>query len=221
MRLRLPPRLASWNAVGDPAPVRLAAALADAEELLTPMIDRLNGPLALQLDVGLTATVPLLAHHDLDNYLFPLAVHLMKRPDMAIVSVWGTKRHGATSTVRVAPAAVTSERLAADFVGAVRTTASASTTVFKQQISDQLSCASELPPGPVALELAFEVGARRNWLNLWKPTIDALDRLLGRTFATRSWHPRDGRITELGLHCSADHTLGNDVVVHIAARSLG
>ena len=35
--------------------------------------------------------------------------------------------------------------------------------------------------GEAPLELAFVVGPDGNWLNLWKPTIDSLDPLLGRT----------------------------------------
>ena len=60
---------------------------------------------------------------------------------------------------------------------------------------------------------------QRNWLDLWKPTIDALDPLLGRTHPDRDWHPRDGRIVDLGLHLDVDPSLGNDVVISIAATS--
>ena len=61
-----------------------------------------------------------------------------------------------------------------------RTTASASTLAYKEQIYAAVAGAAELPAGPVRLELAFVVGPGRNWLNLWKPTIDSLDPLLGR-----------------------------------------
>ena len=54
----------------------------------------------------------------------------------------------------------------------------------------------------------------------WKPTIDALDRLLGRTLPDREWHPRDGRIIELGLHRTIDGTLGDEVMIAIAACSM-
>jgi hypothetical protein len=63
----------------------------------------------------------------------------------------------------------------------------------------------------VHLQLAFVVGPKRNWPNLWKPTFDALDPLLGRTGPDRDWHPRDGRIVDLGLHVDVDPSLGNDV----------
>ena len=62
-----------------------------------------------------------------------------------------------------------------------RTTASASTPAYKEQILAAVAGAAELPAGPVGIELAFVVGPGRNWLNLWKPTIDSLDPLLGRT----------------------------------------
>ena len=219
IRLRMPPRLASWNAAGHPDQVRLAAALADAEELLAPQLARLRGPVALRLDVGLPSTVPLLAAHDLDNYLFPLAAHVTGRLGAPLMSVSGTKQHSPESFVCIAPA-VAAAVPSADVTCEVRTTASATTPAFKQEISDQLAGAAELPPGPVALELAFAVGTGRNWLNLWKQTIDSLDRLLGRTQGTRAWHPQDGRITKLGLHCTIDDALGHDVLMRVAARSL-
>ena len=78
--------------------------------------------------------------------------------------------------------------------------------------------AAELPVGPVRLELAFVVGPGRNWLNLWKQTIDSLDPLLGRTYPDRPWHPLDGRITELGMHLTVEPALRHDVMVGIDAR---
>lgn len=77
--------------------------------------------------------------------------------------------------------------------------------------------ATEIAAGAVHLQISFTVSPQRNWLNLWKPTIDALDPLLGRTHAGRDWHPSDGRITELGLHVTIDPELGIDILVAIAA----
>jgi hypothetical protein len=34
------------------------------------------------------------------------------------------------------------------------------------------------------------------------------------------WHPREGRIVELGLHQQVDNSLGHDVVLAIAAASV-
>src|SRR3546814_6379419 len=65
------------------------------------------------------------------------------------------------------------------------------TTLFRS-----VSSASEIAPGPVQLQLGYVVGPQRNWTSLWKPTIDALDPLLGRTREDRDWHPKDGRRSE-------------------------
>lgn len=102
---------------------------------------------------------------------------------------------------------------------AVRTSASSQQAAFKQQIHDQLSSATTLTDGAVSLQLSFTIGRLRNWLNLWKPTIDALDQILGRTEPDRPWHPRDGRIVEMGLHCDVDPTLNNDVVIAVAVNA--
>jgi hypothetical protein len=48
--------------------------------------------------------------------------------------------------------------------------------------------------------------------------VDALDPVLGRTVATRSWHPRDGRITEFAMHLSVDLSLRYDVELCILAE---
>ena len=37
----------------------------------------------------------------------------------------------------------------------------------------------------------------------------------------RTWHPRDGRITELGMHATVDATLGYDVLIGITANAVG
>jgi hypothetical protein len=178
------------------------------------------GPLALRLDVGLPATTSLLDAHDLDNYLFPLVTRLSKESERPFVSVWGNKRHAEASYLHLAQAAPQPELHWPGPVFQVRTKASGGSTAFKQQIDLQLGGALPLPDGPVGLHIGFRVGPTRNWTNLWKSTIDSLDRLLGRTMPDRLWHPRDGRITELGLSDHTDATLGHDVVISISASPL-
>jgi hypothetical protein len=90
---------------------------------------------------------------------------------------------------------------------------------YKRQIHQQLTNLAALPEGPVSLQSGFSVGPRRNWLNLWGATIDALDPLLGRTNLEREWHPRDGRIVELGLHCRLEPSLGSQVAIAIDAAA--
>lgn len=209
--LRKVPRLASWNKSTDPDQVRLREYLEDTAELLAPNLVASSGPWALLLEVGLPAGRDLVDMADLDNYAFPLATRLRNKD---LVAVWCTKRHADTSRILVAPAAETAGPRA---TYTVLTTASASTAAYKEQVRSAVVDAEAIPAGAVQLQLSFVVGPQRNWLTLWKPTIDALDPLLGRTRADRDWHPQDGRITDLGLHVAIDPSLGHDVLVSIAA----
>jgi len=131
--------------------------------------------------------------------------------------VWATKQHSEQSFVQIAPATEVSPP--ATEVLSARTTVSYERREFKEQIHAVAATAAELPDGPVKLELAFVVGSdTRNWPALWKPSIDALEPLLGHDpTAKRPWNPRDGRITELGMHVSIDPALRHDVMIGIAA----
>lgn len=207
--LAVKPQLASWDVGSHPGQLKLKAFLAATEELLTPLP---TGPLALRLDVGLDPSVSWLDHHDLDNYLFPVTGHLAKSTGREFVSAWATKSIAPTSFVRVEQA----QPAASAITHHLRTSASSDSVQFKQQIHDQLWYASELPDGPLTLEVAFVVGPHRNWLNLWKPTIDALGPLLGAAEGAKQWSPRDGRITRLGLHRAVGAKLKNDVLIGLA-----
>ena len=210
LQLSVAPRLASWNKADDPDQVRLREYLDDTEALLAD--SRIDGPWALRLDIGLPTARDLLNAADLDNYAYPLAYRLR---DSALVSVWCTKQHSEQSFVRIESARELPPPSTDVLVA--KTTASASTKAYKEQIYAEVAGAEQLPEGPVRLELSFVVGPGRNWLNLWKQTIDALDPLLGRTYPHRAWHPRDGRITELGMHLAVDPAARNEIVVGINA----
>lgn len=216
--LRTQPRLASWMAAGHPDQLRLEKFLTHAYELVQGQLERTPEPLVLGLDVGLRECISLTDSHDLDNYLFPLAMRLAKLSGRSFVSVWGSKRHAETSSIYVGQATPTTDRPPGESF-TVRTTASAESIAYKQQIQDQLTEARELDEGPASMQLSFSVGPRRNWMNLWKATIDALDPILGRTIPQHPWHPRDGRIVELGLHCGIEPSLKNDVVISIDASA--
>ena len=213
LQLRSGPLLASWDKANHPAQIRLQSYLDDTEKLLAS--SRIEGPWALRLDVGLPADRDLLEAADLDNYAFPLACRL---GDAGLVSVWCTKQHGHESFIRIDAAREVSSPCAG--VLKVRTTASASTVAFKEQIHDAVVGATGIPVGPVRLEISFVVGPRRKWWNLWKQTIDSLDPILGRTDPKRAWHPRDGRITELGMHATVDAALGYDILIGITANAV-
>lgn len=210
-RLNVAPQLDSWDGAGSQSQVRLHTFLDEAQAATATAT--ISGPWALRLDVGLSPHLDLLDKRDLDNYAKPLASRLT---DAGLVSVWCTKRSGGHSSVRIdaareVPAPSTSVLHAA-------TTASWDGPGAKEQIRSALAGVPELPGGPVRLELAFTVGPSRNWLNLWKPTIDSLGALLGNEQPSRQWNPRDGRITELGMHLDIDLSLRYEVLIGIAAR---
>jgi hypothetical protein len=214
LQIRSRPRLASWDKANHPGQLRLQSYLDDTEKLLAS--SRIEGPWALRLDVGLPTDRDLLEAADLDNYAFPLACRL---GDAGLVSVWCTKQHGHQSLVRIDAAREVSPPSTG--LLKVKTTASASKVAYKEQIYAAVVGATEIPVGPVRLELSFVVGPRRKWWNLWKQTIDSLDPILGRTDPKRAWHPRDGRITELGMHAAVDAALGYDVLIGITADAVG
>jgi len=89
---------------------------------------------------------------------------------------------------------------------------------FKEQIADRLSAFPQLPYGPLRIHISFTIGPSRNWINLWKPTIDSLVPLLGRDpHGATKWSPLDGRITDLALHLKVDRALGSKVQIALAA----
>lgn len=217
-RLIATPALASWDKAGSPGQLRSAAFIDGVQDLVALELDAALAPLGLLLEVGLPTQTSLLALNDLDNYLFPMVPRLTSVTGREFASVWAVKSHAADSHVAVGPVAA-ADPPKATHVYDVATTAAASTTAFKEQIRDQLGTASPLPDGPVELQLAFVVGPRRAWPNLWKPAIDALGAILGHDKGARQWNARDGRITQLGLHCVVDKDAGNRVRIAVAASA--
>jgi hypothetical protein len=93
---------------------------------------------------------------DLDNYAHPLANRLK---DPGLVSVWCTKQHREQSFVRI-EAARELLNPATDVV--IVRTPSAKNPNYKEQINAAVADSTELPDGPVRLELSFVVGPNRN-----------------------------------------------------------
>lgn len=213
VKLGLAPRLESWERYEDPAQVALREFVGHVRDLIEPALDSIEGPLAFRLDVGLAETLDPLWQRDLDNYLFPIARMLPHR----VVSVWATKQRGEGSCVRL-EAAVPASGPPAGWREITVPRSRCAEAEWKRAVLQAVPDESELPPGPVALQLAFSTGPSRNWTALWKPTIDALAPLLGRTYPHREWNPQDGRIVRLGLHHRIDPALGDDASVTVYAR---
>jgi hypothetical protein len=214
IQLPIPPRLASWDAKTHASQVRLTEYLDSVESVV---VNRARDSLALRLTVGLPEGSNLLeGGRDLDNYLYPLVQRLGSN---RFTSAWAEKLIG-PSTLSVGPAvpSTIASLLSAGWSWAVvRTRKSASTSAWKEEIAGQLGHVDEAPEGPLELQLSFLIGPRRNWANLWKPAIDALEAILGP--GPRPFHPRDDRVIRLGLHRSLDAALNNQVSVAILWRA--
>jgi hypothetical protein len=210
VELKRPPVLESWNARDHPDQLRLRKFLDEVEDAFA--LSDADGNLVLELHVGLPQSKPLTSGGDLDNYLFPIARRLgAQRFD----AVFGTKRHGDSSTVSVTQARPVASPREADMV--VRTTASATSRVWKEQVRD--ACALAVPvepiPGSIGIDIEFRLSPARNWSTLWKPAIDSLGPLLGVPSPRRPFTPKDDRIVRLGLHRSLDASLGWDIVLSV------
>jgi Holliday junction resolvase RusA-like endonuclease len=209
VELRLAPVLESWNARAHPDQLRLATFLDEIEASLE--LSDADSNLALELQVGLPESRSLTTGGgDLDNYLFPISRRL---GPARFDAMFGAKRHSATSTLVAAPAISVSASREPDMV--VRTTASASTQRWKEQV--RAACADAAPSipivGAISLDLEFRLSAARNWAATWKPAIDSLGPVLGVPNSQRAFMPNDDRIVRLGLHRALDDGLGWDIVV--------
>jgi hypothetical protein len=184
----------------------------DSEAEALDAISAIDGPWALRLAIGLPTTLGLLDGSELAAHGFPAA----RRFNTAdLVSVWCSKNHDDRSYIQCEPAHEVSAPASGLLIA--RTTAPPSSLAYREQIHAAVRDALELPAGPIRLELSFTVGRGQNWLDFWKPTIESLDPLLGRSDPDRAWHPRDGRITELGMHITVDPTAHDGAVVGVAA----
>jgi len=195
-----------------PSQIRSREFVEDTADLIAG--SRIDGRWALRLDVGFPADKNLLHQSDLDNYAYPLAARLR---DDRLVSVWCTKQHSDESYVRIEAARETSPALTDVIVAAPTASYAKPGGLYKKQVRAAVAGVPELRPGAVRLELVFVVGFTMNYLNLWKPTIDALGPILGSDNSGREWSPDDGRITELGMHLAIDSTSPYGVRIGIAA----
>lgn len=209
------PRLASWEKADHPGRRTLDAYLAHVEELGRPRVEAVDGPLAVGLHVRLDEGVDLLRDRDLDNYALPVVTHLARTTGRLATTVFVTKDHQSPSALQVEAARPTAPMAAP--VHVLTTHASSESESYKKQVDDALEAVEPLAAGPVALDLSFVVGPRRTWTNLWKPTIDALGRLLGASSPPRPWHPQDGRVVALGLHHVVDPDARDEVVIGLSA----
>jgi len=158
----------------------------------------------MELSVGLSNAQDLLTGgRDLGNFLFPIVHRFGPRH---FVAAFGHKVRRLRSTLRLGVAVPADASLVAGWHhAAVSTGFNDETAAWKHEVAAALPLdAAELPPGAVDLQVRLQGGRRKlltgNWQEYWKPTIDALGRILGEENPMRPYHPRDDRITNLGFH---------------------
>jgi hypothetical protein len=211
------PLLASWNSNTDPAQIRLQAYLDDLQARLG-VLPFARTDLYLNMDIDVRDPVRLSRHHDLENYLTPVVACLGAG---RFSYVRATKRVGGGSQVSVGLAAPANTTIDGWNYFACAAGAGAQTPRWKTDLRHALveSNPPPLPPGPVAVQLAWRCSRQRNWVGLWKPTGDAMGPVLGEPRPDKPYNPADDRIVTLALHRNIDDTIGHDVNVGMWWRS--
>jgi hypothetical protein len=94
---------------------------------------------------------------------------------------------------------------------------------WKERVRTALEAAGAeiMPAGPVELRVAWRCSPQRNWVWLWKPTIDAMSPILGQSDLENPYNPSDDRILRLCLHVFYDESMKHAVDVAIWWRSPG
>ncbi|MEZ5101976.1 MAG: hypothetical protein R3C15_19680 [Thermoleophilia bacterium] len=193
--LPFPPLLESWERSDHPAQQRLTTYQEKLRELTASALHDLAPPLALGLHAGGRPDIE--AGCDLDNFLTPVVKALGGGNQFSIV--WATRgRTDEPASLTLAPA----DALAFDPADAAQIqidlTASSTKPAWKEQIAAALGDHETAATNePIDLAIVFTASPARNWVSLWKPTIDALGGILGE--GSRPRHPGDDRIRQLVL----------------------
>jgi hypothetical protein len=212
---RVPPKT-TFGGRHSPEGRRITAFMDEIAPLLACGRGADEAPLGVALCVGLPSGTDLLTHHDLDNFLEPLATALAS-PRLSFAAA--TKGHGAVSTLRIGPVEPsTAEPHAWNWA---RARCQSLSTPGRRALGGQVAAQAEpVPWGPVELDLALQVGTRREWVRAWKPVLDSLVAILGRRPGASEFDIEDGRIVALALHREIDPRLGDAIAVDIRWRLL-
>ncbi len=213
------PKLASWNANSDPEQIALQRYFDDIEQELDPL-PQASG-LILHMEIDVKEREHLLHHHDLDNYLYPVVQRLGAHRFRLVSAI---KRMGGGSYLQIGQTKPANPFPEKDgWISFLHDTGGASVQKqeWKSGIRDALKTRQihPLKPGAVELQLIWKCSSQRNWISLWKPTIDAMGPVLGEPDPHRPFHPNDGRIVSLALHLHTDNSIGWSVHIGIMWRS--
>lgn len=218
------PKLASWNANSDPAQIAVQRYCDDIEKELGSLLS--NSDLSLCMEIDVKDQKHLLHQHDLDNYLYPVVKKLGANRFTLIRAI---KRIGGGSFLSIGSTAFSHTSFPKEeWISFQHDTRGVSKDKpkWKEDIRNALKEAIEsqkiypLKPGPVALQLTLRCSSATNWINLWKPAIDAMGPVLGEPDPQRPFHPNDDRIVSLTIHRNTDDSIRWSVHMNMAWRNL-
>lgn len=209
-----------WPPVRSPVTLGMALRPAGREHLdvvSATIADLLPPPdhgAALELVVGLPRVESPTHGGDIDDYLLPVVERL---GGQRFTAVFGHKTLDAVSTIAVDEAVVRPAGEAPNMTARTTVPTDRSTEWKTQVVSACPTHDQSLLPddGPVWLEVAYTVSSRRDWVALWKATIDSLGPVLGVPDPAQPLAARDDRIVTLGLYRTIDEHLGDDVVIDL------
>lgn len=211
------PLVAQWEKNSHPAQVRLHRYLAWLQGELARYIENEN-TLFLDLEIDVVKDKNLLNRYDLENFLTPLFSSRCLDAHQFVL-VFGRKKVGGGSSLAVGKAvSMTGDHPYGEWQHFnCSPGAGAGSKAWKERIRAALEMSAPEVIGnePIEVQLAWQVGPRRNWVNLWKPTGDAMGPVLGYVKPGNLYHPHDDRIVHLIMHKTVDRSMDNEVEVGI------
>ena len=222
--LDVEPRLASWDAKSHPSQLRLRTYLDRVEAAFVRQLRDPDALFYVDIDVVLASGTDLLHHHDLENYLTPIAQRL-RSP--AIVLARGVKRHPEHSADhsrvtlgQVEPGA----RFESWNFRAVRMVGPTGSNTWKETLRQELigTNVENAAEGPLAMVIAWRSNRRpTSWWNAWKGTGDALGPILGEPIPENPFNPADDRIVRLEMHYNSSPDLRGETHLGIWWQVVG
>lgn len=203
------PLLASWERHDHPAQLRMRAYLDQVQDELE-MGTLPDEGLYLDLLVDVEHPERLQQHYDLENYLTPIVVRLGWR---RFVRVSARKQVGGGSCLAIGRAQDLDGGKSWRIV--LNAGRGPDRRQWKAALRDQLRAIHPVPleAGPLAVEIGWRCSGSRAWVNLWKPTGDAMGPILGEPDAGNPFNPADDRIVDLTLHREVDDEMSHDIDV--------
>jgi hypothetical protein len=181
------------------AQARLVEYLTDFSQRVLPLPDTAL-PLYLHLHVHVPRETNVLHGYVLETFLAPLfGARWLDGYRFSLVI--GTKGLEQPSQLTIGLAHPTSDRLGPPSCAPAPNAAPGSVE-WVEGLRRELAAVSPLPlpEGPVHLALGARCSAKRNWVALWKPAIDAMGPILGYDRTGEPHRPRADHLTRVAFH---------------------